>query len=89
MSTFGNIGATGSGGGGVTFDTVSASMTSALSSAEGNISSLLSTAGDSTSTSDLLALQVAIQKWTLIGSVQSTLVKDLGDSLKGIIQKAS
>ncbi|MCY0387263.1 type III secretion protein [Robbsia sp. Bb-Pol-6] len=88
MSTFGNIGTTG-GSGGITFDSVSTSMTSALSSAESNISSLLSTAGNSTSTTDLLALQVAIQKWTLIGSVQSTLVKDLGDSLKGIIQKAS
>jgi len=88
MSTFGNIGATGSSGG-ATFDSVSASMTSALSSAENSISSLLSTAGNSASTTDLLALQVAIQKWTLIGSVQSTLVKDLGDSLKGIIQKAS
>ncbi|MGI4860219.1 MAG: EscF/YscF/HrpA family type III secretion system needle major subunit, partial [Janthinobacterium lividum] len=85
---FGNIGTTGSGGG-ITFDSVTASMTSSLSSAESNINTLLSTAGNSTSTTDLLALQTAIQKWTLISSVQSTLIKDLGDSLKGIIQKAS
>jgi type III secretion protein F len=38
---------------------------------------------------DLLQVQTNLQKWTLTTNIQSTLTKELGDALKGIIQKAS
>jgi len=88
MSTFGISGASGAGGG-LTFDTISNALSSALSTSEASIQTLISTAGSTGSTTDLLNLQVGIQKWTIVGTVQSTVVKDLGDSMKGIIQKAS
>lgn len=89
MATFGLSGTTGAAAGGLNFDTISDTLSTALQSSESSISSLITTAGASGSTTDLLNLQVAIQKWTLVSTVQSTVVKDLGDSLKGIIQKAS
>lgn len=42
---------------------------------------------DPTSTADLLKMQQMMQEWTMMTQLQSTLVKDIGDALKGIIQK--
>jgi len=89
MASFGLSSVTGASSGGLNFDTISDTLSTALQSSESAIGTLITTAGASGSTTDLLNLQVAIQKWTLVSTVQSTVVKDLGDSLKGIIQKAS
>ena len=48
----------------------------------------LNSKGDSVTTGDLLAVQSDMAKWTLATNIQSTLTKELGDALKGIIQKA-
>ena len=45
--------------------------------------------GDNPTTADLLVLQQGLQKWSMTVQIQSTLVKELGDAMKGIIQKAS
>ena len=44
--------------------------------------------GDNVTSGDLLQVQTDLQKWTLTTNIQSTLTKELGDALKGIIQKA-
>jgi type III secretion protein F len=44
--------------------------------------------GESVTTMDLLQIQSDMAKWTLTTNIQSTLTKELGDALKGIIQKA-
>jgi type III secretion protein F len=41
------------------------------------------------SSKDLMIFQAELQKWNLMHQMQSTIVKDLGDTLKGIIQKAA
>jgi len=41
------------------------------------------------STADLMTFQAEMQKWNLMHQITSTTVKDLGDTLKGIIQKAA
>ena len=33
-------------------------------------------------------MQVGLQKWSMLIQLQSTITKELGDALKGIIQKA-
>ncbi|HLO78027.1 MAG TPA: EscF/YscF/HrpA family type III secretion system needle major subunit [Magnetospirillum sp.] len=44
---------------------------------------------DPTDTSSLIKLQQMQQEWTMLIQLQSTLIKDIGDALKGIVQKAS
>jgi type III secretion protein F len=48
----------------------------------------LASKGD-VSSKDLMMFQAELQKWNLMHQMQSTMVKDLGDTLKGIIQKAA
>lgn len=38
---------------------------------------------------DLLNLQVSMQQWSMFTQLQSTIVKELGDALKGVVQKAA
>lgn len=43
---------------------------------------------DPTDTSSLIKLQQMQQEWTMLIQLQSTLIKDIGDALKGIVQKS-
>ncbi len=36
---------------------------------------------------DLMQLQIAMQKWSLANEMQARMIKELNDSLKGIIDK--
>lgn len=42
---------------------------------------------DPQSAEDLMRLQIAMQKWSLANEMQSRTIKELNDSLKGIIEK--
>jgi type III secretion protein F len=39
------------------------------------------------SQTEMLQMQMNMQKWTMTMQMQSTLVKEFGDALKGIVQK--
>ena len=41
------------------------------------------------SQSDLLKMQQQLQQWSIMIDLQSTMTKQIGDSLKAVIQKAS
>ena len=41
------------------------------------------------SQADLLKMQQQTQQWTMMIELQSTITKQIGDALKGIIQKSS
>ena len=45
--------------------------------------------GQDVSNVDLLDLQTKVQQWSLMTQVQTTLTKELGDTMKGIVQKAA
>jgi len=45
--------------------------------------------GADVSNVDLLDLQTKVQQWSLMSTLQSTLTKELGDAMKGIVQKAA
>lgn len=40
-------------------------------------------------TLDLLMMQQEVQQWTMMTQIQSTLVKEVADAMKGVIQKAA
>jgi type III secretion protein F len=50
--------------------------------------STLNAQGDKTSTTDLMKIQQKMQEWSLVTQLQSTMIKEVGDALKGIVQKS-
>ncbi|MES2772348.1 MAG: EscF/YscF/HrpA family type III secretion system needle major subunit [Pseudomonadota bacterium] len=60
-----------------------------MKKSEGEIRSLLNTMGSTEMTSqDLILTQAKLQEWTLKGQLSSTLIKEISDTLKSIVQKA-
>jgi type III secretion protein F len=71
-----------------TFDysTINNTVGNAVTAKDAEIAQFQSTM-DSSSTTDSLKLQQMIQEWSLLVSLQSTLTKEVGDALKGVLQK--
>jgi type III secretion protein F len=73
---------------GITFDYINNSVASVVQSREVDLKGQISKLGANPSTTDLLNLQQQIQQWTMVTQIQSTLVKEISDAMKGVIQKA-
>jgi type III secretion protein F len=73
---------------GLTFDYINTSVATAVRSKEADLMTQISKLGTDPTTTDLLVLQQQIQQWTMMTQVQSTLVKEISDAMKGVIQKA-
>jgi type III secretion protein F len=71
---------------GFSFDNVTATMQPFMDKTETNLRTVLDKGGDTTQ--DMLAMQQAVTKWTLTVQMQTTIVKEVGDAMKGIIQKS-
>jgi type III secretion protein F len=71
----------------LTFDTISNTVGQTLKVHQQELQSFTSSM-DPSNTADLLKMQQMMQEWTMLTQLQSTLVKDIGDALKGIIQKS-
>lgn len=71
---------------GFSFDNVTATMQPFIDKTETNLRTVLDKGGDTTQ--DMLAMQQAVTKWTLTVQMQTTIVKEVGDAMKGIIQKS-
>jgi type III secretion protein F len=74
---------------GLTFDYINNSVYRVVQQREAALRDQISALGSNPSSADLLNLQQQIQQWTMMNQVQSTLVKEVSDALKGIIQKAA
>ncbi|THF57254.1 EscF/YscF/HrpA family type III secretion system needle major subunit [Pseudothauera rhizosphaerae] len=74
----------------ITFDSIDATLRQITQRKEDDLRTTLDTiAGkDNPDTTDLYEMQRSMQQWTLMVQAQSTMVKELGDTLKGIVQKA-
>ena len=74
----------------ITFGSISSTVGQAVQTDEGGLQSeLTKVSQESDPTPDeLMQIQVGIQQWTLMVQVESTVDKELGDALKGVIQKA-
>jgi type III secretion protein F len=74
---------------GITFDSINASIAQVTTRREAALKDTISGLGDSPSTADMLSMQQQIQQWTMLTQIQSTIVKEVADAMKGVIQKAA
>ncbi|MGB3277458.1 MAG: EscF/YscF/HrpA family type III secretion system needle major subunit [Castellaniella sp.] len=78
---------------GLNYNAINNTIYSAIRTQEAKLRTTLSTletdAEGNISQADLLMLQQQTQQWTMMIELQSTLIKQISDSLKGIIQKSS
>lgn len=76
---------------GLTFNDISSSMGKASASVETSLRNKITSIQNSenVTSADMLSLQADMQQWTMLTQIQSTVVKELGDTMKGVIQKAA
>ena len=81
------------GSSGLNFNSVNSTIYDSIRSQESNLQTTLSNlrtnADGSVSQADMLKMQQQVQQWTMLIEIQSTITKQIADSLKGVIQKAS
>ncbi len=81
------------GSSGLNFNSVNSTIYGSIRSQESNLQTTLSNlrtnADGSVSQADMLKMQQQVQQWTMLIEIQSTITKQIADSLKGVIQKAS
>jgi type III secretion protein F len=76
----------GSVGGAFNYNQIANTMGNATNGLEANLRSFSQTM-DPNSTADLIRLQNLTQQWTMAVDLQSTTIKLVGDTLKGVVQK--
>lgn len=74
---------------GLTFDSINSSIAQVTTTREAALKQTISGLGESPTTSDMLKMQQEIQQWSMFTQIQSTIVKELSDAMKGVIQKAA
>ena len=75
--------------GGITFNSINNSISQVTSRREADLQNTINNLGDSPSTGYLLGLQQQVQQWTMFTQIQSTIVKEVSEAMKGVIQKAA
>jgi len=73
----------------VTFSFINENVFNAVKSTESSLKSTINSLGSNPTTADLLMTQQGVQQWSLMVQIQSTITKEVGDAMKGVIQKAS
>ena len=73
----------------LSIDYVSQAMLPAISNAEQLLRTTIEQTSANASPAQLIELQRQIQQWTLLTQLQSTVVKELADAAKSVIQKAA
>lgn len=74
----------------ITFSSINSTVTKAAQTQESNLQDQLNAVSQKSdpTAEDLLGVQTSLQQWTVMIQVATTVNKELGDALKGIIQKA-
>ena len=75
--------------GGITFNSINNSISQVTSRREADLQNTINNLGDSPCTGVLLGLQQQVQQWTMFTQIQSTIVKEVSEAMKGVIQKAA
>lgn len=71
--------------GGQSVDSAFSSMSDAVSGAESKVVEAQS-AAQSGSTADIMKLEVAMQRWSIMTEMESTVVKAVADAVRGIVK---
>lgn len=74
---------------GINFNTLNSTLGKVSQTREAELQTTITGMDDSATTTDLLRLQQQIQQWTMFTQIQSTVVKEVADAMKGVIQKAA
>lgn len=74
-------------GSSLTFQGIVGNLNSGLGDYEAKVRAAFEGKTDDMSTSDLLELQTMVTEWSLFLNTHSTVVKSLGDALRGVLQK--
>ena len=72
----------------INFDYVNNTLLTALDNREQRLRIAIDDSGRDPSTAKLLALQQEIQMWTMLTTLQSTVIKEIADASKSVIQKS-
>ncbi len=82
-----------SGSSGLNFNNVNNTIYAGLRTQETGLRDTISTIGSrgdgAVSQTDMLMLQQQISQWSMLVDIQSTITKQISDSLKSVIQKSS
>lgn len=73
---------------GLTYDYINGTVAVAVNKKENDLRATVAALGDSPSATDLLVLQQQTTQWTMMTQIQSTLVQQISEAMKGIIQKS-
>lgn len=74
---------------GINFDSISSTLGVVGTRRESELRDMIAGLKENASTLDLLKLQQQMQQWTMFTQIQSTVVKEVADAMKGVIQKAA
>lgn len=72
----------------MSMDFIANKISPAMKNTETQMQQILEKLGPNASAADLLQAQSTMTQWTLKANLQSALVKEIGDALKGIVQKS-
>ena len=74
---------------GLNFNVIKEKISGNTATYETNLKANIDGIGANPTTADMLKLQFDIQQWSVMTNLQSTITKELGDTLKSVIQKAA
>lgn len=73
---------------GLTFENINATVSNVTRAREVELKQTLSQLEEPT-TQDLLRMQQEVQQWGMFTQIQSTIVKEVAEAMKGVIQKSA
>ncbi len=73
---------------GLTFENINATVSNVTRAREAELKQTLSQLEEPT-TQDLLRMQQEVQQWGMFTQIQSTVVKEVAEAMKGVIQKSA
>lgn len=73
---------------GLTFENINATVSNVTRAREAELKQTLSQLQEPT-TQDLLRMQQEVQQWGMFTQIQSTIVKEVAEAMKGVIQKSA
>ncbi|MEC4720713.1 EscF/YscF/HrpA family type III secretion system needle major subunit [Noviherbaspirillum sp. CPCC 100848] len=71
----------------ISFQSIGTSLYNAVQTKEASLNTLMQTVGREPTTTDLLKMQSAMNEWSMSIQLNSAMVKEYSDALKGIVQK--
>jgi len=69
------------------YDVINNTVMNAIQRREELLRTTITSMGDNPTTAQMVALQQQVQTWSIMAQIQTTLTKELSDSMKSALQK--